>query len=139
LNEVIFTHPDVPIAELPQPDKSGYLEHAHRLFTQTAKSTYVIGSDQDWALTGAAYNDCPPCKSKTMLEQWQEKNDQMAKHARIGNGAPICRNLVAGSGGTYVMETVPEDQKDPYKHFINMNGITKLINIPHAETALAQH
>ncbi len=132
LNQVIFTHPDVPISVLPQPDKDGKVEPSNRLYACVAKTTHVIGSTEDLALTGAAYNDCEPCKSDNFLDQLQEKNRQMAIHARIGNGAPICRNLVAGCGGTYVMETIPagrkDSKKDALKHFINMHGISNLIN-----------
>jgi hypothetical protein len=137
LNEVIFTHPDVPIAVMPQPDKDGKFDERNRLYTCVSKNTHVIGSTADLAMTGAAYNDCVPSTSESWAEQFQEKRRQMAIHARIGDGGNISRTLVAGSGGSYVMETIPVDKKDPYMHFINMNGISKLLNDPDRTTKLA--
>ncbi len=137
LNEVIFTHPDVPIAVMQQPDKDGKFDERNRLYTCVSKNTHVIGSTADLAMMGAAYNDCVPSKSDSWSEQFQEKSRQMAIHARIGDGGNISRTLVAGSGGTYVMETIPADKKDPYKHFINMYGISKLLNDPDRNTKLA--
>lgn len=128
LNQVIFSHPDVPIATMPQPGADGKVDPAHQLYSQAAKSTFVIGSVADLAMSGAAYNDCEPSKSDKWVEQLQDKQRQMAKHARLGDGGRVSRNLVEGSGGTYVTEVIPEDKKDATFHFINMNVISALVN-----------
>ncbi|MCC7527757.1 MAG: hypothetical protein IT342_04505 [Candidatus Melainabacteria bacterium] len=128
VGQVIFSHPDVKVSTLPQPDKDGKIDEGNRFFSCVAKKTHVIGSPSDWALLGAAVNDCEPSKSEDPVERARHHSRQMEIHSRLGSGAPICRNLVAGSGGTYVMETIPKDKRDFTKHFINMSGITGLIN-----------
>ncbi len=132
LHTVIFTHPDVPISALPALDKNGRVEPAKRLYSCASKDTYVIGSSEDLALAAAAFNDCEPASGGSWLEQMLEKGNKMPLYERIGSGKKISRELVAGSGGTYVVETIPEDKQDPYKHFINFAGINSLINAPEA-------
>ncbi len=128
VGQVIFSHPDVKVSTLPQPDKDGKIDEGNRFFSCVSKQTHVIGSPSDWALAGAAANDYEPPKSDDPVERARHTNRQIEIHSRLGNGAPICRNLVAGCGGTYVMETIPKDKRDFTKHFINMSGITGLIN-----------
>ena len=128
LNQVIFSHPDVPIATMPKPGADGKVDPAQQMYSQAARSTFVIGSVADLAMSGAAYNDCEPSKSDKWVEQLQDKQRQMAKHARLGDGGRVSRNLVEASGGTYVTEVIPEDKKDATFHFINMNVISALAN-----------
>jgi hypothetical protein len=130
LNEIILAHPDVPIATLAQPNQNGIIDEANRLYSKVAKNTHVIGSPTDLAMTGAAYNDCDTSKCETLMDRWKEHDRQMGVYARLGNGAAVSRTLVAGHGGTYVMENIPKDkaEKDPYHHFVNMQAISSLIN-----------
>jgi len=128
LNQVIFSHPDVPISTMPQPGPDGKVAVADQLYANVARDTFVIGSPVDLAMTGAAYNDCPPSQSEGWVEQLREKQREMAKHARIGNGGKVSRDLVEGSGGKYIMETIPTDKKDATNHFINMSVINGLVN-----------
>lgn len=128
VGQVIFSHPDVKVSALPQPDKDGKIDEGNRFFSCVSKNTHVIGSTSDWALVGAAANDYEPPKSDDPVERARHNTRHMEINSRLGNGAPICRNLVAGCGGTYVMETIPKDKRDFTKHFINMNGIAELIN-----------
>lgn len=128
IGQVIFTHPDIPCATMPQPDGAGKVDPSKRLYSHVSKETHVIGSTQDLAMLGAAHNDCEPSTSDSLREKIAHKSRQMEIHARLGNGARISRNLVNGCGGTYVMETIPTDKKDPTCHFINMQSIATLIN-----------
>lgn len=128
LNQVIFSHADVPIATMPQPDADGKVDPANQLYSQTARNTFVIGSVADLAMSGAAYNDCEPSKSDKWVEQLKDKQREMAKHARIGDGGRVSRRLVEASGGTYVAEIIPPDKKDPTCHFVNMNVVSTLVH-----------
>lgn len=136
VGQVIFSHPDVKASTLPQPDKDGKIDEANRFYSRVARDTRVIGSPRDLALMAAAVNECEPSKSEDAIERARHNTRQMEIHARLGSGAPICRTLVAGSGGTYVLETIPKDKRDFSKHFINMNGIAELINGNNGEKTL---
>ena len=97
-----------------------------RLFSCVAKQTHVIGSPADLALIGAAKNDEPRPEGRSKLSHYLKGTDEA--YARIGNGAKISRNLVEGSGGTYVIETQKGEKKDLMCHFINMQSIGELMN-----------
>jgi len=126
LNHVIFSHPDVPCRTLPQPGADGMVPAESRLFSCVAKQTHVIGSPADLALIGAAKNDEPRVEGRSKLSHYLKGTDEA--YARIGNGAKISRNLVEGSGGTYVIETQKGEKKDLMCHFINMQSIGELMN-----------
>lgn len=126
LHHVIFSHPDVPCRSLPQLGADGKVPAENRLFACVAKQTHVIGSPADMAMTGAAKNDEPRVEGQWKLTHYLKGTDEA--YARIGNGAQISRNLVEGSGGTYVMETQKGEKKDLMCHFINMESIGELMN-----------
>ncbi len=136
VGQVIFSHPDVKASTLPQPDKDGKIDEANRFYSCVSKDTRIIGSPKDLALMVATAKECEPSKSEDAIERARHHSRQMEIHARLGSGAPICRTLVAGCGGTYVMETIPKDKRDFSKHFINMNGIAELINGTNGEKTL---
>lgn len=126
LNHVIFSHPDVPCRSLPQPGPDGKIPSENRIFACVAKQTHVIGSTKDMAMTGAAKNDEPRVEGQWTLTHYLKGTDEA--YARIGNGAKISRNLVEGSGGTYVIETQKGEKRDLMCHFINMESIGELMN-----------
>lgn len=136
VDQVIFTHPDVPLSALPQPDESGNISLENKFYSHVSRNTHVIGSARDLAMAGASASDYKPpeTKDKEILRKYMEEHQK--KNTRLGSGAPICRNLVEGCGGTYVAETIPEDKGGFTKHFINMNGISGLINNNQVRTAL---
>lgn len=126
LNHVIFSHPDVPCRTLPQPGADGSIAPENRLFACVSKQTHVIGSTADMAMTGAAKHDEPRVEGQWKITHYLKGTDDA--YARIGNGARISRNLVEGSGGTYVIETQKGEKKDLMCHFINMESISELMN-----------
>ncbi|MBS1955107.1 MAG: hypothetical protein JST89_13045 [Cyanobacteria bacterium SZAS-4] len=128
LDEIVFSHPDVKCSTMKPVDSSGQLAEADRFYSSIAKSAFVIGGTNDLAMTGAAWNECESAPKGT---SWLENhNKQMALHARLGNGGEISRTLVAGHGGTYVTEPIIKEKAKNSNHFVNMVGISSLLNNP---------
>lgn len=129
IDEVILAHPDVKCSAMPPIDATGKVADADRLYASVARHAYVIGATTDLAMSGAAWNDSESApKGSSLKEKWAFQNKQLEIHARLGNGGEISRRLVAGHGGTYVMETTPQDKKDSLNHFVNMAKINSLMN-----------
>lgn len=129
LSDVVFSHPDVPITTMQPRDGSNLLDANNRLYTNVALRTHVVGSRADLAMTGAAHHDCQSApEGSSLMEKWSNHNRQMEINARLGNGTDVCRTLVTGHGGTYILETIPAEKTDFTNHFVNMGGISTLLN-----------
>jgi len=138
IDEVILAHPDVKCSAMAPTDATGKVADADRLYASVARHAYVIGATNDLAMSGAAWSDSESApKGSSIKEKWAFQNKQLEIHARLGNGGEISRRLVAGHGGTYVMETTPQDKKDSLNHFVNMAKINSLMNKREAELKLS--
>lgn len=124
LDEIVFSHPDVACNVMKPIDSAAKLAEADRFYTSIARKAFVIGGENDRAMTAAMWTDCKPAPEGVDPKEHQKK--QSAIYGRLGNGGEISRTLVAGHGGTYVTEADVKGKN--YNHFVNMNKISALLN-----------